>query len=47
MGGRLVLKLESIVKTFPGVKVLTEFIWSYMKARFMLCAEKTEQENRP
>ena len=47
MNDNIVLHLESIVKTFPGVKALDGSSWMYTGERYMPCAEKTAQENRP
>ena len=47
MNDNIVLHLESIVKTFPGVKALGGVQLMYTGERYMPCAERTAQENRP
>ena len=46
MGDRVILRLEDIVKTFPGVKAL-DGVKLDVKEGFMRSAGRTEPANQP
>lgn len=47
MGDRVILRLEDIVKTFPGVKALDGVKLDVKEGRFMRSAGRTEPANQP